>query len=146
MAEMLDCLVSYYSATAHRDGMPLQYLCYRIVGGPGPTAEGGVAVITLIGAKNPGESDLYHHLHAVQAGGPRAALTAALNYLDAVHQKDDLARAQTEIRCTPCVQASRDELADMPLDLPRWRPQHAPIARPSDDGITVLDAHKKPAH
>ncbi len=144
MTEMLDCLVSYFSAKAHLDGMPLQYLCYRIIGGPGPTAAGGVAVITLVGAKNPGESDLYHHLHAVQVGGPRTALTAALNYLDAVHQKDDLARAQTEVCCTPCVQLGRDERDDLPVDLPLWLPEDVPSVAPSDDGITVLDTHKKP--
>lgn len=136
MPEMLDCLVSYYSAKAHRDGMPLQYLCYRVIAGPGPTAEGGVAVITLVGAKNPGESDLYHHLHAVQTGGPRAALTAALNYLDAVHQKDDLARAQTEIGGTPCLD---------PVDASLGWSRAALNGDPGDDeGITVLKAAKKP--
>jgi hypothetical protein len=105
MAEMLDCLVSYYSATAHRDGMPLQYVCYRVIGGPGPTLAGGVAVISLLGAKNPVDGDVYHRLHAVQAGGPRAALAAALSYLDAVHQKHDLARVQTEVRSAPCLQS-----------------------------------------
>jgi hypothetical protein len=141
---MLDCLVSYFSAKAHRDGMPLQFLCYRVVGGPGPTAAGGVAVITLIGAKNPGESDLYHYLHAVQEGGPRAAVTAALNYLDAVHQKDDLARAQTEVRSTSCVQPNRDEFQDRPVEMPLWLAEGSPNSPQSDDGITVLDSRKKP--
>jgi hypothetical protein len=137
MAEMLECLVSYCSATAHRDGMPLQYLCYRIVSGPAPTPAGGVAVITLLGAKNPGESDLYHCLHAVQVGGPRAALMAALNYLDAVHCKDELARAQTEIRCTPCVERERDGpgLAFHDSPLPEGGGERQ---LEGEDGITVL--------
>jgi hypothetical protein len=134
MSEMLDCLVSYCSAKAHRDGMPLQYLCYRIVAGPGPGDDGGVAVITLLGAKNPGESDLYHHLHAVQSGGPRAALAAALSYLDAVHHKDDLARAQTEVRCTPCLNpgTERGEPSD------DWQPlSPMPRSAAAADAITV---------
>jgi hypothetical protein len=138
MAEMLDCLVSYYSATAHKDGMPLQYLCYRIIAGPGPTTDGGVAVITLLGAKNPGESDLYHHLHAVQVGGPRAALTAALNYLDVVHQKDDLARAQTEIGYTRCVDPSRERFG-LPIE---WPQEDRCDDRAGSDGITMLRTPK----
>lgn len=144
MAEMLDCLVSYYSATAHCDGMPLQYVCYKVVSGPGPTAEGGVAVITLLGAKNPRDSNLYHHLHAVQVGGPEAALQAALKYLDATQQKDDLARVQTEVRCTPCPQISRDVCEDPQVDLPLWLPEEVLHCRPSGEGITVLDVSKKP--
>jgi hypothetical protein len=137
MDEMLDCLVTYYSVSAHRDGMPLQYLCYRIVSGPGPTAAGGVAVISLLGAKNPNERELYHNLHAVQDGGPRAALEAALNYLDAVHYSDDLARAQTEVRCTPCVPPMAGE-HDHAIESPRSPPGGRRRRGPDDQGITVL--------
>ena len=143
-AEMLDCLVSYYSATAHCDGMPMQYVCYQVVSGPGPTAAGGVAVITVVGAKNARDGNLYHHLHAVQVGGPDAALKAALKYLDAIQHKDDLARAQTEVRCTPCPQISRDEFEDAQGDLPLWLPAEMLASRQSGEGITVLDASKKP--
>jgi hypothetical protein len=136
MSEMVDCLVSYFSVKAHRDGMPLQYLCYRVIGGPGPTAQGGVAVITLVGTKNPSETELYHYLHAVQTGGPRAAVNAALNYLDAVHMKSDLARAQTEVRCTPCV-VQADECEDLSIALPAASPP-ARRSRESNHGITVL--------
>jgi hypothetical protein len=146
MAEMLDCLVTYYSATAHCDGMPLQYVCYQVVSGPGPTAAGGVAVITLVGAKNPRDSNLYHHLHAVQVGGPDAALKAALKYLDAIQHKDDLARAQTEVRCTPCLQTSRDELGDSQGDLPLWLPAGIPVCRQSGEEITVLNVSKQRAN
>jgi hypothetical protein len=136
MAEMLDCLVSYYSAKAHRGGMPLQYLCYRIVGGPGSTPEGGVAAITLLAAKNP-NAELYHFLHAVQEGGPRAAVAAALNYLDAVHHKSDLTRVQTEVRSTPCVERRPDD--DLPpIDLSAHESAEAAV-RSSHQGITVLN-------
>jgi len=141
MAEMFDCLVSYYSAKAHRDGMPLQYLCYRIVGGPGPTAQGGVAVITLLGAKDPAVKELYHFLHAVQTGGPRAAMNAALNYLDAVHYKSDLARVQTEIRCTPCIE-STEASDDLSIALPAGMPAGR-SAQSANDSITVLGKRHK---
>jgi len=46
MAEMLDCLVSYFSEDANAEGLPRRYLAYHVVAGPGPTPEGGVASIT----------------------------------------------------------------------------------------------------
>src|SRR5438128_11911785 len=50
MAEMLDCLVSYFSEDANAEGMPHRYLSYHVVAGPGPSPEGGVASITPLAA------------------------------------------------------------------------------------------------
>jgi hypothetical protein len=136
MPKMFDCLVSYYSVNAHRDGMPLQYLCYRVLSGPGPIAAGGVAVITLLGAKNPADGNLYHSLHAVQVGGPRAALAAALKYLDIVHRKDDLARVRSKIRCMPCLEP-RAGASDFSQELSTLTSPDAERDVPTDDRITV---------
>ena len=46
MAEMLDCLVSYFSEDANADGLPHRYLAYHVVAGPGPIPDGGVASIS----------------------------------------------------------------------------------------------------
>ena len=35
MAEMLDCLVSYFSEDMDAEGLPHRYLAYHVVAGPG---------------------------------------------------------------------------------------------------------------
>jgi hypothetical protein len=139
MAEMLDCLVSYCSVSAHPDGMPLQYLCFHVRGSPGPTPAGGVAVITVVAAKNPIDREIYHAFHAVRAGGPRAALEAALDYLDKVHGAPQLAKVQTEIRSVPCVEATNHESAPFL----QWTPSAIGSAEPRNEAIKVLDTRAR---
>ena len=50
MAEMLDCLVSYFSEDANDEGMLRRYLSYHVVACPGPSPEGGIASITPLAA------------------------------------------------------------------------------------------------
>ena len=102
MAEMYDCLVSYFSADADAEGMPHRYLSYHIVAGPGPSPEGGVASITPLAAYDEnGICDTCDRVFAVKAGGPAAALKEALVYMDAYHEGDRLRKVQSEIRSFP---------------------------------------------
>src|SRR5438874_7436050 len=99
MAEMLDCLVSYFSQDANDEGLPRRYLAYHVVAGPGPVPEGGVASITPLAAYDENEiCGSCERVIAVKAGGPAAALEEALVYMDAYHEGGRLRKVQSEIR------------------------------------------------
>jgi hypothetical protein len=102
MAEMLDCLVSYFSADTDAEGLPRRYLSYHVVAGPGPVPEGGVASITPLAAYDENEiCSTCERVIAVKAGGPAAALEEALVYMDAYHEGDSLGKSQSEVRRSP---------------------------------------------
>jgi rhodanese-related sulfurtransferase len=103
MAELMDCLVNYFSHNADEAGMPRRYYSYFVVGGPGTTAAAGVATITALAVHDGGErGELGQNFHVVQAGGPRAAIVKAVQYLDAYHQGERLWKVQTPVRCHEC--------------------------------------------
>jgi hypothetical protein len=109
MAEMLDCLVNYFSEDANAEGMPRRYLSYHVVAGPGPSPEGGVASITPLAAHFENEiCDTCERVFAVTAGGPAAALEEALVYMDAYHEADGLRKVQSEVRSYPARTDSAD--------------------------------------
>ena len=102
MAEMLDCLVSYFSQDTNAEGLPRRYLTYHVVAGPGPAPEGGVASITPLAAYDENAiCNTCERVFAVKAGGPAAALEEALVYMDAYHEGDRLRKAQSEVRRSP---------------------------------------------
>ena len=104
MAEMLDCLVNYFSEDSNSEGMPHRYLSYQVVAGPGPTPDGGVASITPLASYDENEiCNTCERVLAVKAGGPSAALKEALIYMDAYHESDRLRKVQSEIRSTRLV-------------------------------------------
>jgi hypothetical protein len=102
MAEMLDCLVNYFSADTNDEGLPRRYLSYHVVAGPGPSSEGGVASITSLVAYDEVEiCNTCERVFAVKAGGPAAAIEQALLYMDAYHEGDRLRKVQSEVRRAP---------------------------------------------
>jgi hypothetical protein len=102
MAEILECLVSYFSEDSNDEGMPRRYLAYRVVSGPGPIPEGGVASITPLASYDENEiCRTCERVFAVKSGGPAAALKEALVYMDAYHESDSLLKVQSEIRSVP---------------------------------------------
>jgi hypothetical protein len=102
MAEMLDCLVNFFSEDANAEGMPRRYLSYHIVAGPGPIPEGGVASIMPLAAYDENEiCGTCERVFAVKSGGPAAAIEQALLYMDAYHEGDRLRKVQSEIRHIP---------------------------------------------
>jgi hypothetical protein len=99
MADMLDCLVSYFSEDANAEGMPRRYLAYHVVAGPGPIPDGGVASITPLAAYDENVvCDTCERVIAVKTGGPAAALEEALVYMAAYHEGDRLRKVQSELR------------------------------------------------
>jgi hypothetical protein len=102
MAEMLECLVSYFSPEADAEGMPRRYLAYRIIASPGPSPEGGVASITPLAAYDENEiCDTCERVFAVKTGGPAAAMEEALVYMEAYHEGSGLRRVRSEIHSLP---------------------------------------------
>jgi hypothetical protein len=101
--EMMDCLVNYFSLNVGEDGVPRRYYSYHVVAGPGPTPGSGVASIATLAVFDPGERcDYCQVFHAVQQGGPAAAIARAVRYLDALHEELRLRKVQTAIRCCAC--------------------------------------------
>ena len=99
MTRMLDCLVSYFGLDEEERPTYRRYFSYHIVAGPGPTPGSGVASITTLAIHNDAERcNSCPNFHVVETGGPRAALTKAVRYLDAYHGEDHLRKAQSEIR------------------------------------------------
>ena len=102
MAEILDCLVNFFSEDANAEGMPRRYLSYHVVAGPGPNPDSGVASITPLAAYDENEiCDTCERVFAVKAGGPTAAITEALVYMDAYHEGEGLRKVQSEVRHVP---------------------------------------------
>jgi hypothetical protein len=99
MGQVLDCLVSYFGlAEDDRPGFR-RYFCYHIIAGHGPTAESGVATITVLAVYDQSQRCTYcEDAHMVETGGPAAAIAAAIRYLDSYHERDHLRRVQSDIR------------------------------------------------
>ena len=151
MAEMVDCLVNYFSEDTDAEGMPRRYLSYLVVGGPGPIPEGGVATITPLAAYNANEvCESCERAFAVKKGGPIAAVNEALVYLDAYHEGDRLEKVQTEIRCYFCRDNSPGQPqppspAETPADVPRIEPADLKARLESGQPVTILDARSSGA-
>ena len=87
MARIRDCLVGYFGLDEQQEPNLGRYYCYHVFGGQGPTAESGVASITTLAVYDQSERCTYcQAFHAVETGGPAAALAKAVRYLDAVHR------------------------------------------------------------
>jgi hypothetical protein len=98
MRQILDCLVNYFGPD-NGEGVPKRYFFYHILGGPGPTAQGGVAHITTLAVSDERERCTFCQMvHAVKTGGPEAAIAKAIRYLDAYHEGDLLVKVQSRLR------------------------------------------------
>jgi hypothetical protein len=99
MAQILDCLVSYFGLDEQQKPVLGRYYCYHIVGGPGPTTESGVASITTLAVYDEDERCSYcQTLHLAERGGPSAAIAQAVRYLDTIHQGKHVRKVQSELR------------------------------------------------
>jgi hypothetical protein len=109
-AEMMDCMVSYFSHNGDSAGPPRRYYCYHLVAGPGPTDEAGVATITTL-AVHEGDRpcDYCAKWFFAETGGPEAALARALRYLDAFHDGRRLRRVVSQVRRTPALNLPEQE-------------------------------------
>src|SRR5947209_4329887 len=98
MAEPLDCLVNYFGLDENERPDYRRYFCYHILAGPGPKLGAGVASVTTLALHDETERCTYcQNFHTVEAGGPAAAIAAAIRYLDAYHERDHLRKVQSGI-------------------------------------------------
>lgn len=99
MTRMLDCLVSYFGLDENDRAGFRRYYCYHISAGPGPTTGAGVAAVTTLAIHDETQRcTSCKNFHMVMAGGPAAALAAAVRYLDAYHEHNHLRKVQSDIR------------------------------------------------
>jgi hypothetical protein len=99
MPRMLDCLVSYFGLDEGGRPGHRRYFCYHVVAGPGATADGGLALATTLAVHNAGERCAScEAIHAVESGGPAAALAEVVRYLDSYHREDHVWKVQSEVR------------------------------------------------
>src|SRR5208282_3408569 len=99
MTRMLDCLVSYFGLNEDERAGVRRYFCYHIIAGPGPTTGAGVASIATLALHDETQRCTYcQNFHTVEAGGPAAALAAAVHYLDAYHELDHVRKVTSDIR------------------------------------------------
>jgi hypothetical protein len=99
MTGLLDCLVSYFGLDENERAGYHRYFVYHIVAGPGPTIGTGLASITTLALHDESQRCTYcQNLHTVEIGGPAAALTAAVQYLDAYHERAHVRKVRSDIR------------------------------------------------
>jgi hypothetical protein len=95
--EIVDCLVSYFGFGD--DGGLTRYFCYHLIGGPGPTHDGGVASVVLLATHDNAQRCIgCQSFYVAPTGGPAAAIEEAVRYLDAYHQGERLRKVQTSLR------------------------------------------------
>jgi hypothetical protein len=104
MAELMDCMVNYFSFNdnSNSKGEPYRYYCYLVVAGPGPIDEAGVATISTL-AVHEGDKpcDYCQNSFFAPRGGPEAAMAQALLYLDEYHDGQRLRKVMSQFRRTP---------------------------------------------
>jgi len=99
MTPVLDCLVNYFGLDENERPGFGRYFCYHILAGPGPTAGSGVAWITTLAVYDERQRCTYcQNVHQAEAGGPAAAIAAAVRYLDSYHETHHLRKVQSAIR------------------------------------------------
>jgi hypothetical protein len=99
---MIDCLVSYFGLDENERSGYRRCFCYYVCSGSGATPGAGVAMITTLAVRDEAERCTYcRNFHTVVEGGPAAALTAAIRYLDAYHEPNHLRKVQSDVRGLP---------------------------------------------
>jgi hypothetical protein len=96
---MIDSLVSYFGLDENDQPDYRRYFAYHILAGPGPTADSGVAYVTTLALSDESQRCTYcKNAHKAEAGGPAAALAAAVRYLDSYHERDRVRKVQSGVR------------------------------------------------
>jgi hypothetical protein len=92
-------MVSYFGLDEQGEPVLGRYYCYHVLGGPGPTADAGLATITTLAVYDERQRcDYCQAVHAVETGGPAAAVAKAVWYLDSIHQHKHVRKVQSELR------------------------------------------------
>jgi hypothetical protein len=97
---MRERLVTYYGLNEAGEPTSRRFLSYKVIAGPGPTEDSGLASIVILALSNPSEPRLYYEtFHTVEEGGPAAAMAAAIQYLDACHNGQRLQKVESDVCC-----------------------------------------------
>jgi hypothetical protein len=96
---MLERLVSYFGLNEHNKPTSRGFMAYKIIAGPGPVEDSGVATIITLALSNPSDRcDSCRHIHTVETGGTAAAMAAATRYLDGYHLGQHLQKIESDLR------------------------------------------------
>jgi hypothetical protein len=96
---MLERLVSYFRLDENGKPTSRRFLSYKIIAGPGPDDDLGVASIVTLALSNPSDRcDSCQHFHTVEKGGAAAAMAAAIRYLDASLAGQHLQKVESDVR------------------------------------------------
>jgi hypothetical protein len=96
---MLERLVTYYGLDEEGEPTSRRFLSYKIIAGPGPREDSGLASIITLALSNPEERcESCQKFHSVEKGGAGAAMAAAIRYLDAYHGGDRLRKVESDVR------------------------------------------------
>jgi hypothetical protein len=95
---MIERVVTYYGLNEEGEPTFRRFLSYRIIAGPGPNEDSGLASIITLAHRNPTEDYLdYEKFHTVDKGGPAAAMAAAIHHLDACHDGYRLQKVESDV-------------------------------------------------
>ena len=95
---MLERLVTYFGLDENGEPTSRRFLSYKIIAGPGPSEESGLAsIITLSLSNQSDRCDYCQKFHTVENGGAVAAMAAAVSYLDAYHGGDRLRKVESDV-------------------------------------------------
>jgi hypothetical protein len=95
---MIERMVTYFGLDERNTPTLKRFLCYKVIAGPGPDENSGMACIVTLALSNPTDRcDYCQHFHTVEAGGPAAAMQAALAYLDQYHGGDRLQKVESDL-------------------------------------------------
>ena len=96
---MLERLVTYFGLDEDGEPTSRRFLSYKIIAGPGPSEDSGLASIITVALSNPSERCGYcQNFHTAEKGGAIAAMAAAIRYLDAYHGGDRLRKIESDVR------------------------------------------------
>jgi hypothetical protein len=96
---MLERLVTYFGLDENNQPTFRRFLSYKIIAGPGPTEDSGVASIVTLALSNPADRcDSCQHFHTAAKGGPVAAMASAIRYLDDYHAGEHLQKVESDVR------------------------------------------------
>jgi hypothetical protein len=96
----LERVVTYFGLDEEGEPTSRRFASYKVIAGPGPSEDSGLASIITLGLSNPSDACEYcQKFHTVEKGGAAAAMTAAIRYLDAYHGGDRLRKVESDVRC-----------------------------------------------
>jgi hypothetical protein len=96
---VLERVVTYFGLDEEDEPTSRRFASYKIVAGPGPTDDSGLASIVTLALSNLREGcENCQRFHTVEEGGAVAAMAVASRYLDAYHGGNRLRKVESDVR------------------------------------------------